>query len=221
MLRSGKLVHGPRKLRVCQYRTATCGHEGTMRRGQRFHDARAVAGSFRRSTTKDMDAIELLTEQHREVERLVEAFRASVGDEDRQDAFNALADAILVHTTLEEKYLYPAAFGSGMENHLREAAEQHLAVKREVADLLATAIDDEYFDAKLAVLEQLVTHHVSEEEESIFPMVLESLGRPRLERLAEQMQRLADEIEDEGSPRDNVFSEITRAAQLHPAEHVR
>ena len=35
------------------------------------------------------------------------------------------------------------------------------------------------------------------------------------------MKRLAEEIEDEGSPRDNVFSEIRVAAPLHPPEHVR
>jgi hemerythrin-like domain-containing protein len=168
-----------------------------------------------------MDAIELLTQQHRRVERLLEAFKVAEGDDDRQEAFNALADAILVHTSIEERFLYPAAFGSGTEGRLREAVEEHLAVKREVADLLATAIDDEYFDAKLAVLEQQVSHHVSVEEESLFPVIRETLGLPRLEGLAHQMQAMAEELEDEGSPRDNVFSEITTAAPLRPAEHAR
>jgi hemerythrin superfamily protein len=168
-----------------------------------------------------MDAIELLKQQHRQVEKLFDDFKASEGDDDRQEAFNAVGDALMVHTAIEERYLYPAAFGSSTASQLRESVEEHLATKRELADVLATAIDDEYFDAKVAVLEQLVKHHVGVEEESLFPIIRESLGRPRLERLAKQMQRLASEIEDEGSPRDNVFSEITTAAPLHPPEHIR
>ncbi len=168
-----------------------------------------------------MDAIELLKKQHRHVERLFEAFKRAEGDDDRQDAFNALGDAIMVHTAIEERYMYPAAFGSDTQTRLREAVEEHLALKRELADLLATAIDDEYFDAKVVVLEEQVRHHVAGEEETLFPMVQETLGGPRLEQLAERMQELAAELEDEGSPRDNVFSEIRIAAPLHPPEHVR
>lgn len=167
-----------------------------------------------------MNAIELLKSQHRNLTRLTSVFRERSGDDDRQEAFNALADALVVHMTLEEKCFYPAVLTRDTGHKLRQSVEEHLSIKRETADLLATAIDDESFDAKLAVLVEQVDLHVADEEKELFPLALELLGGQELERLAVRMRDLAEELEDEGSPRDNVFSEISRAAQLD-FEHAR
>ena len=54
-----------------------------------------------------VDAIELLETQHQEVEHLFKKIERA-GEEEKQDLFEQLADALAVHTTIEEKHFYPA-----------------------------------------------------------------------------------------------------------------
>lgn len=50
---------------------------------------------------------------------------------------------------------------------------EHLVVKRLLADLEKMDPEHERFDAKVTVLIENVRHHVEEEEDELFPEVLE------------------------------------------------
>ena len=54
-----------------------------------------------------MDAIELLKTQHQEVKGLFKRIEKAEEDE-KQDLFEQLADALAVHAAIEEKHFYPA-----------------------------------------------------------------------------------------------------------------
>jgi hypothetical protein len=121
-----------------------------------------------------IDVLELLESQHTEVDQLIEEIEA--GGSGRAALFTELADKLAAHSTVEEKLFYPAAMYPETEELLRESVEEHLAVKRLLADLLELDPDDpddaDEFDAKLSVLKESLSHHAHEEEEAkLFPQL--------------------------------------------------
>ena len=75
---------------------------------------------------------------------------------------------------------------------------------------------DDYFDAKIAVLKEQVTHHVEEEEKKLFPTILRELSRSHLEGMGDEMEALFDEMMSD-DPSAYVPEEIERAAPLKPS----
>ncbi len=136
-----------------------------------------------------MNAITLLTEQHRIVEKLFARYEAASAAEKRK-WFDEIADNLAVHTTLEEKVFYPAAYGEDTSEDLEEALQEHLSVKRLIVDLMEAVTDEEAFDAKIKVMNEQVQHHVKEEEEQLFPKIRENLDEETLEALGQRMEKL-------------------------------
>jgi hypothetical protein len=160
-----------------------------------------------------MKATDLLRQQHQDVKDLYERYEQAQDEDEKQALFDEIADNLAAHTAIEERVFYPAAYAGELAAKLREAVEEHLAVKRELADLLAMMPDDEAFDAKMTVLMEMVNHHVDEEEREVLPKSEEMLGADRLERLGAQMEQLFEELMNEG-PSDNIPLETEQAAAL-------
>ncbi len=121
---------------------------------------------LRKDTTTDV--LELLTAQHKEVDELIELIEKGEGN--RRVLFTELADKLAAHATVEEKIFYPAVMAEQTEDQLREAVEEHLSIKRLLADMIALSTSDDAFDAKLTVLKEQVSHHAHKEEEAkLFP----------------------------------------------------
>lgn len=158
-----------------------------------------------------MDAIELLTNQHREVEDLFEELENATDSGDRQALFEELADNLAIHTAIEERHFYPTVRASETEEILRESAEEHLAAKRTLVDLLDMPPSDEAFDAKLAVLKEQIEHHVKEEEKNLFPKVRKLLDADQLEALGQEMTGTAVEMEEQ-EPREMLRGQIGAGA---------
>ncbi len=160
-----------------------------------------------------MDAIKLLKQQHDEVKALFGQFKAAAEDEEKQELFDQIADDFAAHGEIEEKIFYPAVYAGPLQEKLREAVEEHLAAKRVVADLLDMQPADAQFEAKMQVLQELIEHHVEEEESELFPLVQQNFAREELEALGEQMEQMFDELQ-ESEPRESIPSETDRAAPL-------
>ncbi|MFL5303616.1 MAG: hemerythrin domain-containing protein [Polyangia bacterium] len=161
-----------------------------------------------------MDAIKMLKKQHREVEALFKELQKAKSAGPRRKMFEKVADALAVHATIEERHFYPAAKKKQTQSMLLEAAEEHLAVKRVIADLLEMDASDPVFMAKVTVLKEEVQHHVEEEEGELFPKVQKMMDDDELEALAASMQETAEELQTEGEPRMSVPSETSEAAHI-------
>jgi len=161
-----------------------------------------------------MNAITLLKHQHREVEALFKQLHKAKAGAPRRNIFERIADALAVHAAIEEKHFYPAVKEKTTEEILLESVEEHLAIKRVIADVLRTDAADETFAAKIKVLEDEITHHVEEEEESLFPRVERMFDDEALESLGDAMEDTQAELLEAGSPRESVFSETERAATI-------
>ena len=160
-----------------------------------------------------MNAIDLLEKQHREVEQLFKKFEKAEAEEEKQSLFEEIGDKLAIHAGIEEKHFYPATRTARTEDELREAVEEHLSVKRIIADLLEMEPSNPQFEPKVLVLKEQVEHHVEEEEEELFPKVKKMLSRDELDDLGTVMEDLAQELEA-GAPRESVPAETGSAAPL-------
>lgn len=161
-----------------------------------------------------IDALELLTEQHDEVEELLSRIEDSDDPEQKQALFREVADKIAAHSTMEEKLFYPSVMSDMTSELLLESTEEHLAVKRVLADMLDLDVDDERFDAKLTVLKEELRHHARDEEEGeLFPMLRRSLSADTLAGLGNDCLAMYEQLIEQ-EPRQNVPSETREAAPL-------
>jgi iron-sulfur cluster repair protein YtfE (RIC family) len=159
-----------------------------------------------------MDILELLASQHAEVDQLIEKLEGD--DADRDEVFAEMADKLAAHATVEETIFYPAAMSKTTSEQLHEAVEEHLAVKRVLADMLDLDPESDEFDAKLAILKEQVSHHAHDEEEGkLFPKLRREMDADTRAALANEVLARFEELITQ-EPRRNVPAETSEAAPL-------
>lgn len=160
------------------------------------------------------DVVELLASQHKEVDALFE--RIEKRDGDRGALFTELADKLAAHATVEEKVFYPAVMARETSELLKESVQEHLSIKRMLADLIMLDPRDGEFDGKLKVLKEQVTHHAHEEEEDkLFPKVRDMFSADERAAIGNEVLVMFEELM-QSHPYKNVPSEIDAAAELPP-----
>jgi len=164
--------------------------------------------------TTSTNVLELLTAQHEEMDKLFE--RIEKGEGDRRVLLTELADQLAAHATVEEKVFYPAVMATETKSMLHESVEEHLGIKRELADLITMRLDDDTFKAKLKVLKEYVAHHAhKEEEQKLFPLLKKLMSGDQLAAIGNEVLVMYEEL-IVSSPARNVPSETTVAAPLPP-----
>lgn len=159
------------------------------------------------SSQPGRDAITLLKADHRQVEAWFGQFDKARSDERKVDLARKICGALKAHTVIEEEIFYPAFLKATRETDIHhEAAVEHDGAKKLIAQIEASGPQDEYYDAKVTVLSEMIRHHVNEEEkrDGMFAkarqsdMDLEALGAQLAARKAQVIQD-SDEA-DEGAP---------------------
>jgi len=140
-----------------------------------------------------MDAISLLKDDHRTVDRLFKRFektsdRATV---ERRRIVDDIIKELSVHAEIEETVFYPAVRQAvpPSEDMVLESLEEHHVVKWVLSELDGMPPDAERFEAKVTVLMENVRHHVKEEESELFPKVRRALSRGALNEMGAAMER--------------------------------
>lgn len=164
-----------------------------------------------------MNAIALLKAQHKEVDELLEAIEKGRSMDLKKSRFQELANKLAAHAAIEERIFYPAVMAKQTEEILLESVEEHLSIKRVLADMLELDVEDDQFDAKLSVMKEQLEHHAHEEEEKdLFPKVQKAFEKEELEALGAEMLALFEELM-EGQPSEAVPGETDQAAPLPSA----
>jgi hemerythrin superfamily protein len=141
-----------------------------------------------------MDAITLLKQDHRTVEKLFKQFEKA-GDnahKTKRKIVDQVIEELAKHAAIEEQVFYPAVRDEvkGVEDTVLEALEEHHVVKWTLSELEGMSPEHERFTAKVTVLMESVRHHVEEEEGELFPEVRKALGRKKLGTIGDQMESL-------------------------------
>lgn len=119
------------------------------------------------ATAEKPDAVALLKADHRKVEDLFAQFEAAKGEGRKQKLAEQICLELTVHTKIEEDIFYPACEGAVEEDLLKEAYVEHDGAKVLIAEIEAGGPDDEFYDAKVKVLSEMIEHHVEEEEKRV------------------------------------------------------
>ena len=148
------------------------------------------------SDVKQQDAIALLKQDHRAVADLFAQFEKASGDDRKQKLAQTICLELSVHATIEEEIFYPACEGKIDEDLLKEAYVEHDGAKVLIAEIEANSeASDEYFDAKVKVLQEQIEHHVEEEEKRMEGMVAQARAAGLdMDALGEQMARRKAEL---------------------------
>jgi hypothetical protein len=149
------------------------------------------------------DAIALLKADHRQVEEWFAQFEKSRSEDKKADLAKRICDALRIHTTIEEEIFYPAFLEASGETDLHHEAEiEHAGAKNLISQIEASGSDD-YFDARVKVLSEMIKHHVKEEEQrgGMFSKARES-GMD-LKTLGVQMLERKTSLEEGGKGRPN------------------
>ena len=153
----------------------------------------------------DQDAVALLKADHRTVEDLFAKFEKASGDNRKKEIADQICMELTVHAMIEEEIFYPACDGKVEEDLLSEAYVEHDGAKVLIAEIQAGTPKDDYFDAKVKVLQEKIEHHVEEEEkrmEGLFSQArkagvdMDALG----EQLAARKEELMAKFTAEGLP---------------------
>lgn len=145
----------------------------------------------------DNDPIALLQSDHRHFEKLLDegeetTERAKKG---RREILDALTSELNVHEALEEKVFYPALKPHAEAHDLvLESFQEHHVADQIVKELHELEKDDEQWGAKFKVLKENVTHHISEEENKLFPVARGVLKKEELLALGAKMRTLRSEL---------------------------
>jgi hemerythrin-like domain-containing protein len=161
-----------------------------------------------------MDAIDLLISQHRTLEARMDRLRDAAADADRAALLAEVGDHLTVHIASEEEIFYPAVHAARTEDILLESLEEHLSLKRLLADLMALAPAAPTFEPKFKVLKEQTEHHHKEEEEHLFPTVCKLIEASARTALGKQMLALQQRLQRQGAPRQAVANQTGEAAPL-------
>ncbi len=155
------------------------------------------------------DAIALLKQDHRIVEKLFDAFEEA-DDDELQAIAERVCQLLTVHAQIEEELFYPQAMEAFDDEEdldlIHEADVEHQSAKDLIAKIEAMTPEDERFKATVTVLSEYIKHHVKEEENELFPKVkktdidLKEMGAQLFERKMQLMQEMGIEMEAEEAP---------------------
>ncbi len=137
-------------------------------------------------------AITLLENDHREIQRLFAQTKAPDADLDALAV--SIAQALLVHTEIEEKIFYPAArerahatSNVALEKLTGEARREHAIVKGMLQRLSGARGKKSTLKPVLWRLEKTVFLHVQEEERLLFLLARRAFEESELNELGERM----------------------------------
>lgn len=155
---------------------------------------------------KPVDAIALLKADHRKVEGLFEKFHSARSSKRKEELAGQICAELTIHTKIEEDIFYPACKGEVDEDLWHEAYVEHDGAKVMIAEIEAGTPGDEFYDAKVKVLSEMIKHHVNEEEkraEGMFAQArasgvdVEALGA----RMTREKQELVAKYKAGGIPK--------------------
>lgn len=142
-------------------------------------------------TETHRDMIDLLLEDHREVERLFAELATGVGNpQHRRDLADTVTAELIRHAVTEEEYLYPTARkalpdGDKIAEH--EIAE-HAEAEQTLKDWEGIPADDPRFDVICQKITKEIRHHIRDEESDLFPRLRSACAEEQLTDLGRKME---------------------------------
>ena len=145
------------------------------------------------------NAITMLKSDHATVKRLLRELNETTAPKKREQLAARIERELKTHAQIEEEVFYPA-FKAATEKtedvHMfYEASEEHHIVDMILPALKAANPKSHEFEAKAKVLQDLIEHHVKEEEGEMFPAARRVFSDEQLRELGDLLQSRKKTIE--------------------------
>lgn len=137
-----------------------------------------------------MNAIELLTADHKAVDKLFQQVETTTGSE-HPAIFLQIKTELDIHAHIEETIFYPSLQEAGdddVKELVAEAIQEHMQMKTMLGELAVLVADPAKLDPLLLKLIEDVRHHVEEEEGELFPMVEAQFDAETIETWGAQLE---------------------------------
>jgi len=141
------------------------------------------------TSTGDQDVVDILTTDHHEVLELVSQI-PSADPAQRRDMADMVIAELMRHSVAEEMFVYPA-----MRDHLpdgdaavQDDIDEHQQLVEVMKELESVDAADPRFLEALGRLEQLLQHHVSDEENDQFPQLRAHLTHEQLVEIGAKVE---------------------------------
>jgi hypothetical protein len=136
-----------------------------------------------------MNAIDLLTRDHKHLKALLARAATAKGEERREELIETLRSELVAHERMEEEVFYPP-----LRDHKKthdivlEGYQEHHVADLILDELLELPADSEMWQPKVKVLQENIEHHIEEEEDDMFKKARTILSEEELEQLGARME---------------------------------
>ena len=145
-----------------------------------------------------MEITEALKEDHDELKDLIATVNESEDAAEIKMAFTQFADLLARHSKAEEKVVYDALIGTSDEEVEKDAYEgytEHFLAESLLKKLQAGADPTgPEWKAEAQVMQEILEHHIDEEEEKIFDDVEDNFEDDEREAMGAEFERLKGTI---------------------------
>ncbi len=149
-----------------------------------------------KSSQKSMTFMDILKQDHDQTKDVFERIEEDEEGENREELFTSLRSALEQHMELEEKFFYPILEQNEDTNDKAlESLEEHHVAKMVLKEFDSMDLQDDRWMAKFKVLQEVVNHHIQEEEKNIFKMVKKTLEPDQIKEITAQIQQAKSETE--------------------------
>jgi hemerythrin superfamily protein len=147
-----------------------------------------------------MSIYQELEHDHRKVKDTIKDLIAMTDADKRKSTFAELKRELDVHTAFEEETFYPKARAAAhMDDEIDDAIEEHHEAEVLLEQLAQADPESDEWEDMIEQLEDVLTHHINEEEQDIFAKAKRSISDSEATAMAEsykamkQGRRLAGE----------------------------
>jgi len=138
----------------------------------------------REEVSKNATIYDILKLEHKDVKKL---FKQIIDSERYQDnVYRIIKKLLSIHMEAEEKFFYEKLVNNSESRpETLEGFEEHEVTKKAMMDVDDSEENDVKF-ARVKVLNELVKHHVEEEEDAIFKVARSVLSKEQAQEIAKQ-----------------------------------
>jgi hemerythrin superfamily protein len=143
---------------------------------------------------RQRDVIEVLEDDHREVEQMfqeLESLRGAATDEAnarRKDLAEQVTIELVRHSVAEEVLVYPKVERQVDAEQAEHARKEHAEAEETLARLEKLDADDPAFDDELATLMAEIRHHIEDEEGQMFVHMRQVIDPDELRTLGARVE---------------------------------
>jgi hemerythrin superfamily protein len=142
------------------------------------------------------DVIEILIQDHREVEEMfseLESLMQAPGggdDQRRKDLADQVTIELVRHAVAEEVAVYPEVKRKVSEEEAERAKQEHAEAEKTMKELEKLDSDDPSFTAEIRKLMTEIREHVAEEEGEMFPHMREVFSPDELVEIGKRVEAI-------------------------------